>query len=509
MTTKLNQISTFFLGVLMSGILLLGVALADDVVNNLDTTIDSIPETTTTTVGAPITVGYYINATTGSGDVAGCNVDSSNPATLTITPPPGVTVNDSSSASLAFTNCEEVKYVTYKSNIPDTYNINASNYSISGGKPGSKWNVTTAAFKLIVLAPSDNTPPVIVPTISPQPNIWGWNNTDVTVSWSVTDPESGIISTEGCATTTLTEETYGITLTCTATSLGGTASSSVTIKIDKTKPVITATRTPEPNEHGWNNTDVTVSFMCTDTGDVQSGIATDTVTTGEPVTVSTEGAGQSVTSTGSCIDYAGNEADPATVSNINIDKTPPEITINTPEDGKSYTFKQTILADWSATDTLSGIDTATGTVPSGDPIDTSSIGTKSFTVTATDLAGNTLEKTVSYNVVPYDFVGFGAPLNIDSKKFKQNSTIPVKFKLFDTLGNPVSNATATLWVKKGDDEVPAVSSGGSNTGNYFRYDPINQQYIFNLSTKQLESGTNTLVVELDDGTSHELTIEVR
>jgi len=418
MTTKLRQISVFFLAVLMSGILLLGMALADDVVNNLDTTIDSAPEATTTTVGSPITVGYYINATTGGGDVAGCNVDSSNPATLTIIPPSGVTVNDLSSASLTFNNCGEVKFVTYKANAIGTYNINASSYSMSGGKQGSKWNVTTAAFQLIVLASSsDNTPPVIVPTISPQPNIWGWNNTDVMVSWSVTDPESEIIFTEGCGTTTLTDETDGTTLICTATSAGGTASSSVTIKIDKT---------------------------------------------------------------------------------------PPEININTPQDGESYTLNETVLANWWANDTLSGIDNATGTVPSGDPIDTSSIGTKSFTVIATDLAGNTLEKTVSYNVV-YNFVGFGAPLNIDGKKFKKNSTIPVKFQLFDALGNPVSNATATLWVNG----EPAVSSGGSNTDNYFRYDPTDQQYIFNLSTKQLNTGTNTLVVELDDGTSHELEITIR
>jgi hypothetical protein len=238
------------------------------------------------------------------------------------------------------------------------------------------------------------------------------------VSWSVTDDESAISSTSGCGTVVLTSETDGTTLTCTATSEGGTASSSVTIKIDKTAP---------------------------------------------------------------------------------------EVTIATPEDDGSYTFNQTILADWSASDTLSGIDTATGTVPSGDPIDTNSLGTKSFTVTATDFAGNSTTVTVDYEVVPYDFGGFGAPLTISMKDFKKMSTIPVKFQLFDTFGNPVSNAIATLMVNS----EPAVSSGGSNVGNCFRYDPVKQQYIFNLSTKTLSLGSNKLKVTLDDGTEYSQTITIK
>jgi len=42
-------------------------------------------------------------------------------------------------------------------------------------------------------------------------------------------------------------------------------------------------------------------------------------------TLSTEGAGQSVTNSGICTDRTGNAAAPATVSDINIDKTPPVI----------------------------------------------------------------------------------------------------------------------------------------------------------------------------------------
>ncbi|MFA7203988.1 MAG: hypothetical protein WC188_09830, partial [Candidatus Caldatribacteriota bacterium] len=93
---------------------------------------------------------------------------------------------------------------------------------------------------------------------------------------------------------------------------------------DTIKPVITGSRDPLPNPSGWNNTDVTVIFTCEDVGEDASGIVTNTV---KGATVTTEGKDQSVTSTGECIDAAGNVADPVTVSGINIDKTPPVIKI--------------------------------------------------------------------------------------------------------------------------------------------------------------------------------------
>ena len=105
----------------------------------------------------------------------------------------------------------------------------------------------------------------------------------------------------------------------------GNAASSATvggINIDKTAPVISGSRDPEANANGWNNTDVTVSFTCADSGSVQSGIATDTVA-GD--TLTSEGAGQSVTNSGACVDNAGNAASSATVGGINIDKTRPQI----------------------------------------------------------------------------------------------------------------------------------------------------------------------------------------
>jgi CSLREA domain-containing protein len=94
----------------------------------------------------------------------------------------------------------------------------------------------------IEFVPFDATPPVIVASVAPLPNANGWNNTDVTVTWNVSDPDTGIVSSSGCDPTTLTSETAGTPLTCSATNGAGLSSSeSVTVQIDKTLPTVTYT----------------------------------------------------------------------------------------------------------------------------------------------------------------------------------------------------------------------------------------------------------------------------
>ena len=78
----------------------------------------------------------------------------------------------------------------------------------------------------------------------------------------------------------------------------------------------------------------------------------------------------------------------------------PQITITSPADGASYTLDSIVLATYGCSEggITSPIATCNGTVANGQPIDTSSTGTKSFTVTATDKAGNQTIKTVTYTV---------------------------------------------------------------------------------------------------------------
>jgi hypothetical protein len=108
------------------------------------------------------------------------------------------------------------------------------------------------------VAAADSTPPVITPSVSGTLGNNGWYVSNVTVGWTVTDPESTITYTSGCGTTSIGADTGGTTLTCNATSAGGSNSQSVTIKRDATAPTISGSASPAPYAAGWNNTVVTV-----------------------------------------------------------------------------------------------------------------------------------------------------------------------------------------------------------------------------------------------------------
>jgi probable HAF family extracellular repeat protein len=165
--------------------------------------------------------------------------------------------------------------------------------------------------------PADDTPPAITASLSPSPNAAGWHRQPVTVTWTLADPESGIATSTGCDLVTVAVETAGLTLNCSATNGAGlNASKSVLIRLDRTPPQLTASRTPAANSSGWNSGDVSVSFACADD---LSGVASCTPAT---LVLTAEGAGQSATAT--AVDQAGNSAS-ATIGGINIDKTAPTL----------------------------------------------------------------------------------------------------------------------------------------------------------------------------------------
>jgi hypothetical protein len=205
-------------------------ALADNVNNDV-----TAGGNDTITAGGSTTINYKIVGNSSpSGDPSGCNVSVSAPATASFNVPGAVTA---SAASLTFTGCNDPQSITYSSSTVGDHVIALS--GVSGGVAGSKWN-DNATFTLHVNAatPSDTTAPVITPSVSGTLGNNGWYTSDVTVSWTVVDNESAISSSSGCGSTTINTDTAGTTLTCTATSAGGTASASVTIKRDATNPSV-------------------------------------------------------------------------------------------------------------------------------------------------------------------------------------------------------------------------------------------------------------------------------
>jgi len=128
------------------------------------------------------------------------------------------------------TDPEEHLYGTDK-NDPDSDN--------DGTNDGDE--VAAGTNPLVFDTPPDTTPPAITVSVGGTLS-GGWYTSDVTITWSVMDPESAVTS-PACASTTVTTDTSGTTYTCTATSSGGTSTESVTIKRDTKAPSI-ASATP-------------------------------------------------------------------------------------------------------------------------------------------------------------------------------------------------------------------------------------------------------------------------
>lgn len=291
--------------------------------------------------------------------------------------------------------------------------------------------------------------------------------------------------------------------------------------VDSIPPVTNLTQNPQQDVNGWNFTDVNVTLNATDNNGgsgvkeihytINGGVEQVISGNSTSFTISNEGTN---TITYWSVDIAGNVEQTNTYT-LKIDKTPPTIIINSPIDGNSYILNQPITAVWSTTDNLSGVASSTGTVPSGQNIDTGTVGAHSFMVSAADKAGNTATKTVIY-YVHYNFGGFLPPLG-DNKVFKTGGTIPIKFQLTNYNGNIISNATVYLYVAKitdgivGTDEA-TTSTSNADTGNQFRYDSTNNIYIYNLSTQNPplgSPGTYQLKATLSDGSFYTSTISLK
>ena len=191
------------------------------------------------------------------------------------------------------------------------------------------------------------------------------------------------------------------------------------------------------------------------------------------------------------------------------DTTPPTITITTPAENATYLLGQTINAEYACQDETggSGLASCVGDVPTGSPIDTSSVGARTFTVNATDNTGNASSASVSYSVI-YNFSGFFSPVdNLPVlNTVKAGRAIPVKFSLggdqgldIFAAGYPKVQQIACASSAPGDAIEETVTSGGSS----LQYDPASDTYTYVWKTQKSWAGTcRQLIVKLDDGTEY-------
>jgi lysophospholipase L1-like esterase len=276
------------------------------------------------------------------------------------------------------------------------------------------------------------------------------------------------------------------------------------VKVDKSAPsapTLSADRAPEyGGDGGWFKDSVTVSFSDNgdpDLADGSAGTGVDAASVDADAVRSTSG---SHTVSGTVTDNVANESQAGSLD-VQVDASAPSVSVTCPA---------AVLLHSVASATISAGDDESGLAsdPSGTVlIDTSTVGSKTTSATATDNVGHTTSQSC-VTAVRYAFSGVLQPIDLDgSSIFKLGSTVPVKFKLTDVLGTSAGSAVAKLTVAKVSnaiegDHVEAVSTSAATTGNLFRYDPVAEQYIFNLATKPLSSGTWNLKITLDDGTSY-------
>ncbi|MEM4402441.1 MAG: right-handed parallel beta-helix repeat-containing protein, partial [Candidatus Caldarchaeum sp.] len=231
----------------------------------------------------------------------------------------------------------------------------------------------------------DKTPPTISYEISPQPNSYGWNNTDVTVTFRCSDGLSGIVSCTPSDPVRFTQEGRGQTVKAEAIDQAGNrAERVVTINLDKTKPAVSC---QPPDASRWYREDVSVP--CT-ASDATSGLANPADAS---FTLVARGEGTSVsTGTRRVEDQAGNSATAGPYT-FQIDKTPPTISYEISPQPNSYGWNNTdVTVSFRCDDRLSGVARC------NDPIRVTQEGRRSIEGTGEDRAGNVGRVTVQVNI---------------------------------------------------------------------------------------------------------------
>jgi hypothetical protein len=302
-------------------------------------------------------------------------------------------------------------------------------------------------------------PPAPQPHCNPEPESCdAWYRTDVSLTWTF-DPGWQSVSCDG---TPVTSDTTGTARTCSVTYPSGTVSTTVTIKRDATPPAVTATAARGPDQNGWYNRPVTVTFAGTD---ATSGIEScSSPTYGGP-----DGSGVSVG--GGCTDKAGN----STSSSVSIryDATGPSVSgrAERAPDASDW-YRRPVSVSFAGSDATSGVASCSGGSYGG-PDSAQAV----VNGTCTDVAGNAGRGSFG---LKYDATAPTASAAADRPPDQNgwyNHALTVKFNGADALSGLAACDNAIVY--KGPDRSKATVSGkcrdvagnvSDEAGLAFRYD---------------------------------------
>ena len=349
--------------------------------------------------------------------------------------------------------------------------------------------------------PLDGTAPSSSAAIVPAPTGFGWNNqVGVLVNVTATDGGSGVrfITTSATGAQTIAPLQVTINPSHVAVQNEGITTVSffaednwgniespaktIQVKIDRTSP----TATCDTPDGLWHNADIDI--LCYG-ADSLSGLADGSdslffLSTSVPAGTETATA---FTSSHQVCDQAANCITAGPIGPIMVDRKPPAIAITTPSATPTYYLHQSVPSSYGCTDGGSGVATCAGPVANGAPLDTSSVGTKTFTVNATDNVGNASFATETYKVT------YKICLQYDpAKALPKGSVLAIRLALCDAnnvnVSDPSVIVTATGVTPPGTLQNP----GNVNPGGVFQF--LNTGgYLYTLGTKGDPAGTYALL----------------
>ncbi len=186
------------------------------------------------------------------------------------------------------------------------------------------------------------------------------------------------------------------------------------------------------------------------------------------------------------------------------DTQPPEIQIETPQDGAEYLLNEPVTVSWSVRDPLpgSGVAFTRATQADGEELNTGTAGSHVLTVEAEDRAGNRAQKrarywalydvTIEKPLAPSAFDGEEPP----TMTLPVGTQIPLDFTVRDFFDRPVEIANGTVSVLDAEThEIIYLDDDGVGT---LQFDPEHATHGYMLDTEALSPGQYRVIVQFND-----------
>jgi hypothetical protein len=326
-------------------------------------------------------------------------------------------------------------------------------------------------------------------------------NYDVTFGFMCVSPTSAIVSCEasqpmGSKLDTFHAGTHTVTVTAVDYEGRQTFATQTYTVIDTTKPHVVY-RTPADGATYEVGAQLTYDYSCEDD---PGGLGIYECFSSQPVgmPIDTQQPG-TFTFEVVAVDNEFNISQ-QTITYTVADHTPPRITLSSPSDGATYKVGDYVQA-WFACDDGpfgSGMNGCKGDLPAGSQLDTSSVGARTFTVTAYDRAGNVSRLSNAYSVI-YDFTGFAPPAADypSATSMRAGEAVPLKFSLNGNRGLDIFAFNSPTWLPCGalDGTTPADGT--------LSYNASADRYTYLASTSKSWAGScRDLIVTLRDETVH-------